>query len=158
MNRHAHRLHPAQEHFHCHARKRLIGALAGKDDFLRSAICGFIKYRQSPARERHAMFAPSLHANCGNRPDFRNHFHFSPSRAEYFARASRRQDQEFEGHRRYGRSLAQFAGMMAARELLALRQELVEMPAPPGRVRLIAGYVSFGARRVQDGFYPAPKP
>ena len=78
------------------------------------------------------MFAPGLHASGGNRPDFRDHVHFSPSRAKYFARASRRQDQKFQGHRRYGRPLAQFAdefrhvieghsGMMAARELLALR-------------------------------------
>lgn len=47
---------------------------------------------------------------------------------------------------------------MAPRELLALRQELVEMTPPPGRVRLITGDMSFGTRRVQDGFDPAAKP
>ena len=115
------------------------------------------------------MLAPGLHASGGNDPHFALKIEFSPTRAKHFARARRRQDQEFQGQRRRCFPLAQFAdefrhvieghgGMMAARKLLALRQELVEMPAPPGRVGLVAGNVPLGARRVQDGFDPPAKP
>ena len=100
MNGHARRLHPAQEHMQRHARKRLIGALAGKNEFARSNRRERFKDRQNPGRERHAMLAPGLHASGGNRPDLALKIEFNPSGAKHLPRARRSQNREFECQRR----------------------------------------------------------
>src|ERR1700730_16251723 len=95
------------------------------------------------------MFAPGFHPRCRNRPNLGIAINLSPRRAEHLAGACRRQDQEFKSHCGHGFPFAQrgdkfrhgiegYGGEVAARELLAFWQELVEVPPPSGRVRLIA--------------------
>ena len=46
---------------------------------------------------------------------------------------------------------------MAPCQLGSLGEQLVEMPAPPRRVRLIPRNMTLGARGIEDDFNPTPK-
>src|SRR5208337_5562473 len=99
------------------------------------------------------MLASRLRANGGDRPDFRVKIDFVPTRRERLAGSGRRQDAKFERPRRRRRPLAKprdeggnvsigHGRMMAARQLGALWQELVEMAAPARGIGFVVADVS----------------
>ena len=117
----------------------------GKDEVARLRLGKPFDDGERGIGKGNAMLARRLHSVSGNRPDFSGKVEFWPSRPKRLARSRRRQDRKFERHRGQGVPLAQtrdesrnviigHRGMMAARELAALRQQVGKMAAPCRRV------------------------
>jgi hypothetical protein len=61
MNRNIFYLHPTQDHFDCHVRKRRFGFLSGKDEFAAGSVPQLLKDRDSAIGQRHTVFTTGLH-------------------------------------------------------------------------------------------------
>ena len=93
-------------------------------------------------RQRHAVFAGGLHPGGGHRPDFGRNVDFRPQCAENFAGSRRRKNAKrkcLRGNRVVGSQPGHqhrdigvgHRGMMATRKLLALKEQVREVAAPP---------------------------
>ncbi|HSC19766.1 MAG TPA: hypothetical protein VLC74_12725, partial [Rhizomicrobium sp.] len=92
-----------------------------------------------------AVFATTLHSLRGHSPNAFGQVNFVPSAAQDFTGPRRCENCELQGGRRNAGHFPQLLGkcghvierhspMMPAREFLALGQQGVEVPAPPGGV------------------------
>ncbi len=159
----------AQQHFERHARKRAAGPLARKHIVAHAASFHLPQDGEGAIGKGNAMLARSLCPGRGDCPDFPLKVHFIPTRRQCLTGSRRSQNAKFKGARRSGRPLAKLCDesrnvgvghgrMMAARELGALRQQLVEMAAPAGRIGFVAANEAARLGRVQDGLDAPSKP
>jgi hypothetical protein len=142
------RLKPPEEHLERHAAERPGGLEAGEHIVARSAHLHFPEDGDSAVRQGNAMLAGRLRPRGRKSPNLRVEVDLVPARGQSFARPRRRQDAVLERPRRDRLPFPKLGDeggylevghrrMMAATELRALRQELVEMAAPTGRVGLV---------------------
>jgi hypothetical protein len=117
-------------------------------------------------RQRNAVFLASLHARGRHGPHRAVKVEFYPSGPDHLARARGGEYSEFESARRYALALAQgghecrhigigHRRMMASRQALPLRQEVVEMAAPARRILAAAQPLRLG--RIKHALDPAAK-
>ena len=158
---------PAERHVEGHDRKWFAGLFSRKYELATASRRHIRQDCQGAFRQRHPMLPSGLHAfrRHGPQPTFK--VDLRPAGADYLACASGGQDQEFKPTRRNsGRRCEPFhkvrkvvdcyCGMVAARQALPFRKELIQMSAPARRV--LAGAQFLRAGPIQDCLYAPAHP
>jgi len=138
-------LHAPQQPSHRHGRERPVTPLARKHKVAGSHLGEALKDLNRPRGQGNAVLATGLHPLSRNRPNLRVQVHLGPPRPKRLPRSGGGQDHELkrlcsdgfplaQARDEVGHGLVRHSGMVATRELAALRQQLVEMPSPAGGV------------------------